>query len=136
MLQPVQNSDSMNPAMQLNRENPSLTAMRRLLPCAMALLAALLASGCEVSSAPILDPKGPVAFTERDLLFIAAGIMLIVIVPVWIMAFVFVTRYRVKNEKAAYRPDWDFSTPIEILVWTVPAVIVIVLGTLVWGLYA
>ncbi|MEM7222640.1 MAG: ubiquinol oxidase subunit II [Pseudomonadota bacterium] len=132
MLQPAQISDSINPVMQLIRQTLSLTAMRRIMPCAMARLAALLASGCEISGAPIIDPKGPVAFTERDLLFTAAGIMLIVIIPVWIMAFVFVTRYRVKNKKAAYRPDWDFSTPIEILVWTVPAIIVIVLGTLVW----
>ncbi len=70
--------------------------------------------------------------TERDLLFTAAGIMLLVLIPVWIMAFVFVTRYRAANKKATYRPNWEFSAPIEVAVWAVPAAIIVALGTLVW----
>lgn len=95
--------------------------------------ACLPLAGCGLSTAPILDPRGPVALMERDLLFTAAGVMLIVLIPVWIMAVVFVRRYRAANKKAAYRPDWDFSLPIEIVVWSVPAAIVVTLGTLLWA---
>ena len=95
--------------------------------------ACLLLAGCGLSTAPIVDPKGPITLIERDLLFTAAGVMLIVLVPVWIMAIVFVRRYRAANRKAAYRPDWDFSLPIEFVVWSVPAAIVVTLGTLLWA---
>ena len=42
---------------------------------------ALLASGCNLAQAPVLDPKGPITLVERDLLFTAFGLMLIVVVP-------------------------------------------------------
>ncbi|GAB5470025.1 MAG: ubiquinol oxidase subunit II [Rhodospirillales bacterium] len=80
----------------------------------------------------VLRPLGPIAQTQHDLLFEAAGIMLIVIVPVWLMAAFFTYRYRQSNESATYKPDWGFSLPIELLVWAVPAAIIVVLGTLVW----
>lgn len=91
-----------------------------------------LSAGYTVEDAHVLDPVGPIARTEHDLLFTAAAIMLIVIVPVWIMAAWFTYRYRQSNKKATYKPDWGFSLPIEVLVWTVPAAIIVALGTLVW----
>ena len=54
---------------------------------ATAFGAALLGSGCGLSQAPILDPKGPIALAERDLLFTAVVLMLIVVIPVFIMTF-------------------------------------------------
>ncbi len=110
----------------------ALAKMSRCVTWALVLGACWLTTGCGLSTAPILDPKGPIALTERDMMFTAAGLMLIVLIPVWIMTFAFVRRYRATNERAAYRPNWGFSLPIEIVVWTVPAVIVIILGTMVW----
>jgi len=85
-----------------------------------------------VIDGPVLDPKGPIALAERDLLFTAAALMLIVIIPVYLMAFWFAWHYRAANKQASYKPDWDYSLRIDALVWAVPALIVIGVGSLVW----
>jgi cytochrome o ubiquinol oxidase subunit 2 len=95
--------------------------------------AALLGSGCDLRHAPILDPKGPIALAERDLLFTAFFLMLIVVIPVFIMTFLFAWRYRRSNGKARYTPDWSYSAGIDAIIWLVPALIIVALGTLVWS---
>ena len=66
----------------------------RLLRLTALLLPALLLAGCRLDTAPVLNPKEPVALVERDLLFTAVGFMMIVVVPVWVMALLFAWRYR------------------------------------------
>lgn len=94
--------------------------------------AVLLSSGCGLSDAPLLDPKGPIALAERDLLFSAVALMLIVIIPVFVLAFWFTWRYRASNSKARYDPDWSYSARIDAVIWLIPALIVVALGVLVW----
>ncbi|HYR67777.1 MAG TPA: ubiquinol oxidase subunit II [Reyranella sp.] len=96
----------------------------------MALAAALLASGCD--RAVVLNPKGPIADAERGLLFDAFFVMMLVIVPVIVMAFVFAWRYRASNRNARYAPTWAYSARVDAVVWLVPALIVIAVGVLVW----
>jgi cytochrome o ubiquinol oxidase subunit 2 len=96
----------------------------------MALAAALLASGCD--RAVVLNPKGPIADAERGLLFDAFFVMMLVIVPVIVMAFVFAWRYRASNRNARYAPTWAYSARVDAVVWLVPALIVIAVGLLVW----
>ena len=62
----------------------------------------------------ILDPAGPIAAAQRDLLFDAVGLMLIVVVPVFVLAALIVWRYRASNTTAKYTPNWDRSPVIEI----------------------
>ncbi|MEM9591690.1 MAG: ubiquinol oxidase subunit II [Pseudomonadota bacterium] len=93
---------------------------------------ALLCAGCGVMEGPTLDPKGPIALSERNLLFKATAIMMIVIIPVFIMAAWFTIRYRGTNRKAKYTPNFDFYWPAEIVVWSVPAAIVIWLAFHLW----
>jgi cytochrome o ubiquinol oxidase subunit 2 len=116
---------------------PQATAGRHGLPRRVKRLAAILAAasataGCGLETAPILDPKGPIAMAERDLLFTAFGLMMIVVIPVFIMAFLFVWRYRAARRDPGYAPDWAYSAKIDAVVWIVPALIVIAVGTLVW----
>ncbi len=99
----------------------------------VAVGAALLNSGCGLRHAPILDPKGPIALAERDLLFTAVVLMLIVIIPVFVMAFLFAWRYRSSNSKARYTPDWSYSARVDAVIWLVPALIVVSLGVLLWS---
>lgn len=85
-------------------------------------------SGC--SKMVILHPKGPIGSDERVLIYWAIGLMLIVIVPVFIMAFWFAARYRASNKKANYDPKWTDSTKVEIVIWAVPILIVVALSYL------
>jgi cytochrome o ubiquinol oxidase subunit 2 len=100
---------------------------------ALALGLALLCGGCGALSSPDLDPSGMVTFAERDLLFKAVAIMMIVIVPVFIMAALFTWYYRGTNRKARYTPNLAYYWPVEILVWGVPAAIIVWLGFHLWG---
>ena len=100
---------------------------------AIAVGAALLGSGCDLSHAPVLDPKGPIALAERNLLLTAVVLMLIVVIPVFVMAFLFAWRYRSSNSNARYTPDWSYSARIDAVIWLVPALIVISLGVLLWS---
>ena len=111
---------------------PRRTGAGTLRRSAFALVAVLALSGCCWRQAPVLAVQGPIALTERNLLFMAAGLMLIVIVPVFVMAFLFTWRYRVSNPKGRYTPDWTYSGRVDAVVWAVPALIVVAIAYLVW----
>jgi heme/copper-type cytochrome/quinol oxidase subunit 2 len=97
---------------------------------AITALAAL--GGCGWTQAAVLDPKGLVGLEERDLLIKAAGLMLIVIVPVFVLTFWFAWHFRASNTAARYAPHWSYSPAIDAVVWLVPALIVVVIGYQVW----
>jgi cytochrome o ubiquinol oxidase subunit 2 len=80
----------------------------------------------------VLDPQGPVSGAERLILLNATGIMLVVVVPVILMTFAFAWWYRSSNAKAKYEPDWNYSGHIELVVWSIPAMVVILLAGVGW----
>ena len=80
----------------------------------------------------LLDPKGPIAADEKQLILTAFALMLIVVIPVIIMTFAFAWKYRASNTAATYAPKWDYSHQVEAVVWLVPAIIVLILSSLVW----
>jgi len=89
-----------------------------------------LLGGC--SHMVLLTPKGPVGQTERSVIIIAFVLMLIVVIPVFVMAFWFSLKYKASNTKAPYTPKWSYSGKIELVIWLVPVAIVIGLGILGW----
>jgi cytochrome o ubiquinol oxidase subunit 2 len=95
-------------------------------------IAALPLGGCALAHYPVLDPHGSIALIERHLLFTAAALMLIVIVPVWVLTVCFAWHFRASNSRAHYLPDWSYSAPLDAVIWLVPALIVGSLGYLVW----
>jgi len=96
------------------------------------LLAVLpLLAGC--SELVVLEPKGPIGAGDRAVILEAFGVMLVVVIPVILMSIAIPWRYRAQNTNAAYTPDWRHSTLVEAVVWLVPALIVAVLGALVWS---
>src|SRR6266403_1788840 len=99
------------------------------LRCVAIGVLALLAGGCD--RAVVLNPKGPIADAERGLLFDAFTVMMLVVVPVIVLAFLFAWRYRA-GRSARYEPTWAYSAKIDAIVWLVPALIVIAVGVLVW----
>ncbi|MFV0436463.1 MAG: ubiquinol oxidase subunit II [Desulfopila sp.] len=93
-------------------------------------LFALLASGCE--RLIVLNSKGPIGREETTLIYLSVGAMLIVIVPVFVMTYLFVKRYRASNNHGDYRPDFVHSTKVELVIWLVPVMIILFLSYLVW----
>jgi cytochrome o ubiquinol oxidase subunit 2 len=78
-----------------------------------------------------LDPQGPIAGSERELLLIALGLMLVVLIPVFVMPIWFAWWYRASNTQATYMPEWT-SVRLDRVVWILPALIVAALATLAW----
>jgi len=93
------------------------------------LLLLPLLGGCDYL---LFDPKGPVAAEQMDLIIFSFLIMMIVVIPVFIMTIGFAIKYRANNEKSRYTPDWDHSSLIEVIVWSVPLVIIIILGIITY----
>jgi len=85
-------------------------------------------SGCHSGA---LAPKGQIAADELKLIIFSAEIMLLVVIPVILMSLWFGWRYREKNN-AKYKPEWTHSTILEIFWWTIPILIIVVLGTVTW----
>jgi len=90
---------------------------------------AVLLSGCNME---VLTPKGDIGAHEKSLILIALGLMAIVAIPVIAMTLWFPWRYRSGNKKATYTPNWSHSTKIELVVWTIPAIIIVILATITW----
>lgn len=91
-------------------------------------LIALLLSGCDTGA---LAPKGEIAAAELKLILFSAKLMLLVVIPVILMALWFGWRYREGNN-AKYTPEWKHSTPLEIIWWSIPCIIILILGTVTW----
>ena len=101
---------------------------RRLRPASGAA-AALFLSGCNRG---ILDPVGPVASAEKQILINSTAIMLAIIIPTMIATIWFAWWFRRGNRKATYRPDWEYSGAIEMVVWAIPALTIMLLGGITW----
>src|SRR5580700_3375830 len=97
-------------------------------------LALLMAAGFAASSRAegVLDPQGPIAAAERTLLLNATAIMLVVVVPVIVMTLVFAWWYRASNTRASYQPAWAESGRIEFVVWSIPALVIMLLAAVAW----
>ncbi len=89
----------------------------------------LLLSGC---NSALLDPKGAVGAQEKELIITALLLMLIVVIPVILMTIYFAYRYRESNTQVEYAPEWSHSTKIEIVVWTIPIIIIAILAVVTW----
>ncbi|MFC5431947.1 ubiquinol oxidase subunit II [Paraburkholderia denitrificans] len=88
-------------------------------------------SGCSGNFA-LLDPKGSIGVAEKSLIITSTVAMLIAIVPVIFLILFFAWRYRASNRNAAYAPKWAHSTMIEIVVWTIPSLIILYLAIITW----
>ena len=80
----------------------------------------------------LLDPVGQVGIEERNLIITATLLMLLVVVPVILMTLIFAWKYRASNKDATYAPKWSHSTKIEVVIWTVPILIIIALGVITY----
>jgi cytochrome o ubiquinol oxidase subunit 2 len=102
--------------------------MRYGLP-AVILIGAGLLGGCTEG---ILDPKGPIAAADRQILLNALGIMLAIVIPVILATLGVAYWFRASNERAQYRPNFAYSGRLEMLVWSIPAMTVFLVGGVAW----
>lgn len=103
-------------------------AIRRAGTFMMFALLLLAATGC-TENIIVLDPKGPIAAQQRDLMVFSTILCSIVIVPVLIMTAVIIWRYRdTKGRAAKYTPNWEHSTKLEVTWWSIPIAIILTLG--------
>ena len=80
----------------------------------------------------VLNPSGDIAAQQAHLVVVSTLLMLLIIVPVMFLICLFAWRYRKSNTSAEYKPNWDHSTKLELLIWGAPLLIVIVLGLITW----
>jgi len=92
-------------------------------------VAALLSAGCDRG---VFDPIGPVAAQEKQLLINSTAIMLAIIIPTMIATVAFAWWFRRGNKKATYRPDWEYSGAVEMVVWGIPVLTIMLLGGIAW----
>jgi len=83
--------------------------------------------------AVVLSPAGDIAGQQRDILIQSTVLMLLVIVPVMALTILIAWRYRHTNTTARYEPDWSHSTQLELVIWSVPLLIIICLGAVTWA---
>jgi len=93
------------------------------------LLAVVALGGC---SEGVLDPKGPIAEGERQILFNSLGIMLAIVIPTILATLGVAFWFRSSNRSARYRPDFAYSGRLEMIVWSIPAMTVLLVGGVAW----
>src|SRR5258708_15456581 len=93
------------------------------------LLSLVAVGGC---SEGVLDPKGPIAEAARQILFTSLGIMLAIVIPTIVAILGVAFWFRSSNGRARYRPDFSYSGRLEMIVWSIPAMTVLLVGGVAW----
>src|ERR1700709_2026627 len=93
------------------------------------LIGVAMLGGC---SEGVLDPKGPIAAADRQILLNSLGIMLAIVIPVILATLGVAFWFRESNTRARYRPNFAYSGRLELLVWSIPAMTVFLVGGVAW----
>jgi len=80
----------------------------------------------------VLDPHGPIGRSERIILTDATAIMLAVVIPVIVLTLAFAWWYRAGNRRARYQAELQYSGRIELITWSIPALVIVFLGGIAW----
>ena len=108
------------------RHGPRRSGLLRLL----VVCSGVLVASCH--QAGVLDPQGPIAAAQRLLLINTTEIMLVVVVPVILATLGFAWWYRSSNARAKRREDLAYEGRIDFVVWSIPTLVVILLGAVNW----
>ncbi|MFB5268492.1 ubiquinol oxidase subunit II [Paenibacillus enshidis] len=77
----------------------------------------------------VFDSQGPIGQAQKELIIITTVLASVVILPVMVMTFVIIWRYRDRpDSKAKYKPHWDDSAKLETIWWGIPIIIIIAIG--------
>jgi len=80
----------------------------------------------------VLSPAGPVGEANRIVLLDSLAIMLAIVVPTIAAILAFAFWFRASNTRARYLPEWAYSGRLELIVWSIPALVIFFLGGIAW----
>lgn len=96
--------------------------------CSVAAVAASL-SGCQLA---VLSPAGPVAAGDRMVVLDSLAIMLAIVIPTIAATLAVAWWFRSSNIRARYQPAFTYSGRLELIVWSIPALVIFFLGGVAW----
>ncbi len=91
----------------------------------LGLTITILLRGTDVA---LLNPKGPIAEAQLNLMIFSAALLLGVAVPTLILLYFFAWKYRESNEKAPYNPSVRHGKFFVFSMWAIPSVFILVLA--------
>jgi cytochrome o ubiquinol oxidase subunit 2 len=92
-------------------------------------MAASVLTACQPA---VLDPHGVIGQAEKIILIDSLAIMLAIVVPTIVATFAFAWWFRASNVGARHLPDWAYSGRIELIVWSIPLLVIMLLGGVAW----
>ncbi|MFC5403528.1 ubiquinol oxidase subunit II [Cohnella soli] len=104
-----------------------------MLAAATGIAMTAVLTGCEGDGVVVLNPKGEIGQQQLDLIWISTLLCLVVLVPVLVLTFYIVWKYRTnqKSAKAAkYDPEWEHSAKLETIWWGIPIIVIAILGAI------
>ncbi len=102
--------------------------MWRWLLTALAAFSAVGLTGC----GGVLAPRGPVGEAQLTIMLNSLAIMMAIVVPTIIATLAFAWWFRASNSRAIYRPDFVYSGRLELIIWSIPTLIILFLGGVIW----
>jgi cytochrome o ubiquinol oxidase subunit 2 len=102
-----------------------MSSLRRM----CALVMPLTLEGCRTG---VLSPAGPIGAANRTILLDALVIMLAIVVPTILAILAFAWWFRDSNKHARRQPTFTYSGRVELIVWSIPALVVFFLGGIAW----
>jgi cytochrome o ubiquinol oxidase subunit 2 len=80
----------------------------------------------------VLESRGVIARRQRDTLYLATAVMLLVVIPVFVLTAFIARKYRESNKDADYDPSWVSNHKLEAVWWGVPIVIIAILSVITY----
>lgn len=100
--------------------------MKRLLPLTAGLM--LLLSACGRNDLSTLDPQGPVAETQFNLMKLSIGIMALVVVVVFAICIYVLVRFRRRKGDKTIPKQVEGNHKLEVIWTVIPLVLLLILG--------
>ncbi|MBL4766838.1 MAG: cytochrome ubiquinol oxidase subunit II [Rhodobacteraceae bacterium] len=79
-----------------------------------------------------MSPMGPIAAEQKAHFLQIIVITMIAIIPVFVLLPLILLKYRRSKKSPDYQPKWEFSLPLEIIMWAVPVILTAVLSVYLW----
>lgn len=110
-------------------------AQRLILLAALTALAGLIAGAIwyfRTHTVAVFASEGHIADRQRELIYFALLLSLVVVVPVFVLLGIIIWRYRASNTKAKYSPHLDGNRALEFIWWAIPSVLIVILSVVTW----